>query len=96
MASCSWMFNQNIISKPISVFLVGMSKWYPVTNRYWYLIYQTGYTFGTDSVPTFEIFGTGLVLYQVCSVPVPTFEDFQYGSVPTSSIAMLLPTQILK
>ncbi|MFS7966807.1 hypothetical protein Hanom_Chr09g00778181 [Helianthus anomalus] len=33
----------------------------PVPNRYRYRIYQTGYLFGTDSVPTFDIFGTGSV-----------------------------------
>ncbi|MFS7999233.1 hypothetical protein Hanom_Chr12g01163631 [Helianthus anomalus] len=34
----------------------------PVPNRYRYRIYQTGYFFGTDSIPTFDIFGTGPVL----------------------------------
>ncbi|MFS7931503.1 hypothetical protein Hanom_Chr04g00356741 [Helianthus anomalus] len=33
----------------------------PVPNRYRYRIYRTGYLFGTDSVPTFDIFGTGSV-----------------------------------
>ncbi|KAJ0679662.1 hypothetical protein HanOQP8_Chr12g0462171 [Helianthus annuus] len=40
-----------------------MSKWYPVpvSYRYRYRIYRTKYTFGIDSVPTFEIFSTGSV-----------------------------------
>ncbi|KAJ0430724.1 putative plant methyltransferase dimerization, O-methyltransferase COMT-type [Helianthus annuus] len=38
---------------------IGMSKMDPVLvpNRYRYRIYRTGYLFGTDSVPTFDIFG---------------------------------------
>ncbi|MFS8007064.1 hypothetical protein Hanom_Chr14g01256571 [Helianthus anomalus] len=32
----------------------------PVPNRYRYRIYRTRYLFGTDSVPTFNIFGTGI------------------------------------
>ncbi|KAJ0958887.1 hypothetical protein HanPSC8_Chr01g0043841 [Helianthus annuus] len=70
-----------------------MSKWYPVPvsnlpNQY--RIYQTGYIFGTDSLPTFDIIGTGSVpvltgfypqipvSYRVYSVLVPTFADFRY------------------
>ncbi|MFS7920433.1 hypothetical protein Hanom_Chr03g00224831 [Helianthus anomalus] len=43
---------------------VGMSKSdpAPVPNRY--RIYRTGCFFGTDSVPTFDIFGTGPVWYR--------------------------------
>ncbi|MFS8022224.1 hypothetical protein Hanom_Chr16g01436921 [Helianthus anomalus] len=48
----------------------------PVPNRYRYRIYRTGYLFGTDSVPTFDIFGTGsdryfARFYPQIPVPVP-------------------------
>ncbi|MFS7983511.1 hypothetical protein Hanom_Chr11g00975341 [Helianthus anomalus] len=41
--------------------LLGMSKMdlVPIPNRY--PIYRTGYLFGTDSVPTFDIFDTSTV-----------------------------------
>ncbi|MFS7997709.1 hypothetical protein Hanom_Chr12g01145071 [Helianthus anomalus] len=51
---------------------LGMSKMDPVLglNRYRYRIYQTGYLFGTDSVPTFDIFGTGPVRYGFGTGPI--------------------------
>ncbi|MFS8009200.1 hypothetical protein Hanom_Chr14g01281891 [Helianthus anomalus] len=57
----------------------------PVPNRYRYRIYRTGYLFGTDSVPTFDIFGTG-------SVPV------QYGTgiyrfLPLNTSTVLVPNR---
>ncbi|MFS8009264.1 hypothetical protein Hanom_Chr14g01282701 [Helianthus anomalus] len=48
----------------------------PVPNRYRYRIYRIGYFFSTDSVPTFDIFGTGSVLvftgfYPQIPIPIP-------------------------
>ncbi|MFS7971230.1 hypothetical protein Hanom_Chr09g00830271 [Helianthus anomalus] len=53
----------------------------PVPNRYRYRyrIYRTGYLFGTDSVPTFDIFGTG-------SVPV------RYGTGSVLVFCSFLPS----
>ncbi|MFS8005007.1 hypothetical protein Hanom_Chr13g01232431 [Helianthus anomalus] len=46
----------------------------PVPNRYRYRIYRTGYLFGTDSVPTFDIFGTGSVPVRYRYLPVFTLK----------------------
>ncbi|MFS7966626.1 hypothetical protein Hanom_Chr09g00775991 [Helianthus anomalus] len=48
----------------------------PVPNRYRYRIYRTGYLFGTDSVPTFDIFGTGSVPVRYGTGSVPVFTGF--------------------
>ncbi|MFS7934068.1 hypothetical protein Hanom_Chr05g00387161 [Helianthus anomalus] len=64
-----WVDAARLVGKPFAAvnvphtWKVGMRKMDPVTvpNRYRYRIYRTGYHFGTHSVPTFDIFGTGSV-----------------------------------
>ncbi|MFS7949224.1 hypothetical protein Hanom_Chr06g00569061 [Helianthus anomalus] len=60
----------------------------PVPNRYRYRyrIYRTGYLFGTDSVPTFDIFGTGPVRYRYFArfypqIPVPNRYRYRTGYI---------------
>ncbi|MFS7922388.1 hypothetical protein Hanom_Chr03g00248531 [Helianthus anomalus] len=73
----------------------------PVSNRYRYRIYRTGYLFGTDSVPTFDIFGTGSVPVRYGTgsdryfarfypqIPVPN--RYRYRTVPNRVYSVLVP-----
>ncbi|KAM0051388.1 hypothetical protein Hdeb2414_s0007g00235921 [Helianthus debilis subsp. tardiflorus] len=63
-----------------------MSKWYPVPVSNRYRIYQTRYTFGTDSVPTFEIFSTG---------SVPVFTVF-YSQIPVPNRTIPYRTRCIR
>ncbi|MFS7947718.1 hypothetical protein Hanom_Chr06g00551521 [Helianthus anomalus] len=53
-----------------------MSKMDPVSVPNRYRIYRTGCLFGTDSVPTFDIFGTGSVPVRYGTGSVPVFCSF--------------------
>ncbi|KAM0066246.1 putative non-specific serine/threonine protein kinase [Helianthus debilis subsp. tardiflorus] len=73
----------------------------PVPNRYRYRIYRTGYLFGTDSVPTFDIFGTGSVPVRYGTgsdryfarfypqIPVPN--RYRYRTVPNRVYSVPVP-----
>ncbi|MFS7999181.1 hypothetical protein Hanom_Chr12g01163011 [Helianthus anomalus] len=73
----------------------------PVPKRYRYRIYRTGYLFGTDSVPTFDIFGTGSVPVRYGTgsdryfarfypqIPVPN--RYRYRTVPNRVYSVPVP-----
>ncbi|MFS8025256.1 hypothetical protein Hanom_Chr16g01472831 [Helianthus anomalus] len=58
----------------------------PVPNRYRYRIYRTGYFFGTDSVPTFDIFGIGSVPVRYGTGSVPVFCSFLPSNTGTEPV----------
>ncbi|MFS8012166.1 hypothetical protein Hanom_Chr14g01317661 [Helianthus anomalus] len=66
----------------------------PVSNRYRYRIYRTGSFFGTDSVPTFDIFGTGPVRYRFGTGILLVFTlkyRYQYRTVPNRVYSVPVP-----
>ncbi|KAM0059079.1 hypothetical protein Hdeb2414_s0005g00177441 [Helianthus debilis subsp. tardiflorus] len=69
-----------------------MTKWcrYPVRNRY--RIFHTDSIFGTDLVPTFSVFGTGLVQYRWYLPFLPSNSGpYQCQTVPYRVFSVPIP-----